>query len=383
MHNGYANAYKNLIMSLLEKNGYKIHVLTTTSLDKSVEISKHNLVVTRFNELSNLRFARFFLNAKSIAGKINRLHSKHSFDLVFIESGDEPLINLFLSKEVLDRLTVRYHSTSDTEYTQFFPGLNNRINKLIQNKILKHKLIYYSSTNDYHLDFIRKHFLSGDEYLISKKSFFKIPNTLGPGKLAELDNDIIESKSKQIFILGRLNPEGFYQKGFSDVLAALARMELTDLNGYKILIVGDGLYFEEIKSKFESSRISEAVTIERSLPHEEVLRALETSRAIILPSRFEGHSMFALEALASGCIGLFSNAGALPTMTSNKRFIFATQDTYELSKAIKDLVSLSDLEVNEYCRRSRRDYENNCAPEVVVDYFEHLLASISSSRTQK
>ncbi|MGG2140287.1 glycosyltransferase family 4 protein [Symbiopectobacterium sp. RP] len=374
MHNGYANAYKYLLDSLSKARNYDLTVFTTTDLLDCQEINIDDVVIIRENALSKIKYIRYVLNAKKIAQKLNFICKQKKIDLLFIESGDEPLIIRFLDKKILPKTIVRYHSTSDTEYTEFFPGINNKINKFIQKTIIPSYLVNYCSTNDYHINFLKKSFLKDNEYLISNKNFFKIPNTLNID--IKTSSDVFKKK-KKIFILGRMNKEGFLQKGFKDILYALSGLKKSDLNGYSFLIVGDGIFYEKIEKMFLNSAISESVSIVRQMLHCEVLSYLSESRAVILASRFEGHSMFALEAIASGCIGLFSKAGALPLMVPNDRFLFNTQDSFDLLQKIKIFLNLDDDEIEKCCIEHSKWFENNFSQSKVLEYFDHAVSCIN------
>lgn len=376
MHNGYANAYRNLISTLASSQKYLIHVITTTKLNDCEELDIPNVMVHRIDGLSKVRFVRYVLNAKIIGSKINKLASKYNADLIFIESGDEPLIIPFVSKCFLKKVVVRYHSTSDTEYTVYFPGLNNKLNKIAQKYIVSNKLINYASTNKFHIDFIKDHYLNGDEYRISNKNFFVIPNTLGPDfKIPE--TSVLTSKEKTIFILGRMNQEGFLQKGFKDILFAINSLNLEDLNGYKIYIVGDGVLYEKVVNTLANNNLDQIVSIERSLPHKSVIENLKKARCVVMASRFEGHSMFALEALANGCVCIFSNAGALESMSPIQKFIFQKQDSFELKSKIKSITNSDEIELNNASIKSLDWYNQHYSHDFVLQQFEHLVNCIN------
>ena len=375
MQNGYANAYRNLLSSIVKNGEYKITVITTTPLGNNPELDINNLNVIRARNKFNLRFFRFFLNSFSLAKFINSLCKKQKYDLVFFESGDDPLIIANLDENVLSKTVVRYHSTSDTEYTEFFPGILNKINKFLQHRILPKKVINYCSTNDYHIEFIKEKFLKSNEYLISQKRFFNLPNTLG-----EFDEKIINKelkvREKEIFILGRLNPEGYYQKGFADVVDVLKNITVKQLNGYRIFILGDGKFFDNLNEKIKQLPIKNRITLVRRLPHEEVIQKLEKCTAVVLPSRFEGHSMFALEAIGCGAIPIFSDAGALKEMTPISELQFKSQDSYMLLSRIIDCVNMDDNELvikSQECTQWYLDKYSSVQIKAKFDYIFKVL----------
>lgn len=372
MHNGYANAYKNLISKLCLSNKYKITVVTTTKLSSEEELEFKNLNIIRISSLSTIKYLRYVINAKKIAKVLNEQFKSN--DALFLETCDEPLIFNFLEEKVLKRTIVRYHSTSDTEYTQFFPGFNNKLNKLLQKTIVSNKINNFCSTNQYHLEFVKKHFLSANEYKISKKKFFEVPNTLSSNVESNIDNNL--NKKNKIFILGRMNKEGFYQKGFDDFLDAMRNIKKEQINNYSFTILGDGDLFEYVKNQISRLDIVDNIELFKTMPHEDVLLNLKESRAVILPSRFEGHSMFALEAIGHGCIGVFSDAGALKDIIINNEFTFKAQDSYELMNKILQLVQLNPNELEYFSEKSITSYVERYSSDKVLDMFDYCINTV-------
>lgn len=377
MQNGYANAYKNLLSSLSKVNKYDITVLTTTSLESNEELVLNGINIIRLTPPAKIKYYKFYANSKFLAKKITSLDNKNNFDLIFFESGDEPLITTMLDDKILSKTIIRYHSTSDTEYTEFFPGLLNKVNKYIQHNFIAKKVSNFCSTNDYHISFIKNKFLKGNEYLISKKKFFVIPNTMHTDRPNEVTNGI--PREKEIFILGRLNPEGYYQKGFSDFIDVLKNLTLEEIKGYKFHILGDGVFYDSLKLEISKLGIKDSITLTKKMPHEEVLRKLSTCRAVILPSRFEGHSMFALEAIASGAVPIFSNAGALKTMNPSPDLMFNSQNSYELKSKILKFISYSDDVIISKSKDSVDFYNENYSQKLIVEKFDFMIRSIGIS----
>ncbi|SFF60779.1 (1-_4)-alpha-D-glucan synthase (UDP-glucose) [Fontimonas thermophila] len=109
------------------------------------------------------------------------------------------------------------------------------------------------------------------------------------------DDPVPEPAASYWLFVGRLTP----QKGVDVLLAALA---LLRGQGQRLTlrIVGEGPAETALRDQCARLRLTDQVHFLGRLPHADILGLLPQARALVLPSRYEGLSNAALEALAAG-----------------------------------------------------------------------------------
>ena len=102
-------------------------------------------------------------------------------------------------------------------------------------------------------------------------------------------------------MLGRMDEEGYKQKGFDVLLKALPLIK-DDMvvDDAEMVIIGEGSKYSNFKLLVEQYGF---VTLKPNLPHQHLLALLQQSHVVLLPSLYEGVSMFALE----GRSGIYSH----------------------------------------------------------------------------
>ncbi|EMK7547506.1 glycosyltransferase family 4 protein, partial [Escherichia coli] len=295
-------------------------------------------------------------------GNYRRLIRKYNYDLIFIETFDDALFLSLIPESEYKTIIVRIHSTSETEYTYFFPGKKYKLNRFLQRKIIAPKIKNICSTSAFHNGFIKKNMFYDNLYDICQKNFFVLPNTMPDVKNFFCKDKNNEEKVK-LFSLGRLNREGMCQKGQHDLIMAISLLGKSFSDIASCTIVGDGEYYEYLESLIYKLGLSECIKLIRKMSHDEIISHLSLSDIVVLPSRFEGMSMFALEALYTQNLCLFSNTGGLSDMIVNEDYSYPPQDIDALAKAIDRAIHLnkSDLyneKMNSYEKALSFSYEN-------------------------
>ncbi|MER2493230.1 glycosyltransferase family 4 protein [Catenovulum sediminis] len=375
INSGYSNAFFNLAKALVNQNSNVEVIIATPTSNAGQEIEYERIQVVRLDSPVKIPKVRYFLNPIFYAKQIEKVVNEKCIDDIIIETFDDFIFLGFLNKHIFKKAIVRIHSTSDTEYAMFFPGLIYKLRKLfIQNYISK-KVEWIASTNQYHIDFAKQYYLKDNLYEISKKGFFVIPNTITGSKLPERTNN---SKIKMT-ILGRMNYEGFLQKGFFDFAAALKLLDNSVLQKFDIQIIGDGPLKNKVKFLLEGV---DNVTFVDKLTHEEVLELLVQTDVAVLPSRYEGLSMFALEALYSSCLCLFSNTGGLKDLACEEKngFFFETQNIEMLASKIKVISELDSSKLEQMKKNSKEHFDNFFSERIVSQKCIQVLDIVKASQ---
>lgn len=370
---GYANAFLGLIKSIIDSSEeINIEVITTYPLGNNQELDENKIKVKRLRQIQ-IPIIGYIISSIYNSLIINQYFFKNKFNLLFVETFDNVFFLSFLSKKIYDYTLVRAHSTSDTEYTFYSKNIKFKIRKYLLVNVISKKIKYIGATNNFHIDFIKKNYLKNNIIDISDKFFFVIPNT------THIDNNSIEiteinvDKIK-VMILGRMDDLGFNQKGFLDFIISLSLLSKSELEKYEINIVGSGKkldYVKEITKKYNN------IIFYENLSHKECIELLKKVDLVILPSRYEGLSMFALESIALGKICLFSKTGGLVDLVHNNGYFFTPQSYYELSNSLRQILNLNSEELYQMKKNSLKLYNENFSQKQVYNKFNFAFKIIN------
>lgn len=128
------------------------------------------------------------------------------------------------------------------------------------------------------------------------------------------------------------------EKGHADFLEALSKVKEMGMFP-QATIAGDGPLRTQIEVQAQELGLSEQIDFSGSLPHDEMLRTMYRASIVVVPSRFEGFGLTALEAMALGRAVVSSDAGGLPEVVGDAGLVFPASDTDALADAIAALMS--------------------------------------------
>lgn len=370
---GYANAFQNLIRAVAKYTDYYIDVLTDVQLGDAAELSIEKVNVYRVEKKSRLKGVRFLLNQFCFSREINRLDNEKKYEFIMMETFEYSLVPLFLNDNILNKFTARIHACYETERRFFYPGLLNYINRKIINYVCEYKVKHICSTNKYHIDFAKKHFLKGNLYKICQKNFYVVPNTI---ELECSDKSVKVNVGgvKEFLTLGRMDSTGRLQKGFSDLLSALYLAAEKIRGKINYTIIGKGVNLEVYKDFIAKHKL-DFVTIVEYEAHSDLLLRMKVNDVVVLPSRYEGMSMFALEALATENAVIFSKTGGLVDMCegASNGFFTEPQDISDLADKIIMLAEMSDSEISNMKTSSINLFKDKFTPQQVAKSFEQMV----------
>ncbi|MEM0984859.1 MAG: glycosyltransferase family 4 protein [Pseudomonadota bacterium] len=125
-------------------------------------------------------------------------------------------------------------------------------------------------------------------------------------------------------------------KGHADLLAALRDPRLA---GYalRITFAGHGGLHEALEKS--ATDLPFPMTITGTLEHARFLPLMATADIVVVPSRFEGFGLTALEAMALSKPVIASTAGGLPEVLGDTGFLVGTGDVAALSEALLKLAA--------------------------------------------
>lgn len=117
---------------------------------------------------------------------------------------------------------------------------------------------------------------------------------------------IFNSKEITLGVASRLS----HEKGIDRLLQALP-LVLQEFSTLRLLIVGDGEEREALQKQAEALHVSHAIRWEGLQPKEKLQNYYEQMDAVIIPSRFEGFGLTAIEAMSYGIPVIASNVDGL------------------------------------------------------------------------
>jgi glycogen(starch) synthase len=143
----------------------------------------------------------------------------------------------------------------------------------------------------------------------------------------------------QLLYVGRLE----YEKGVHDAIAALPRIRRTH-PGTTLTVAGDGTQQKWLIDEARKHKVLKATRFVGRLGHDELVAALHTADAAVLPSHYEPFGIVALEAAATGTPLVTSNVGGLGEAVINGRtgMSFVPRDVAGLAAAVRAVLDDPD-----------------------------------------
>lgn len=207
----------------------------------------------------------------------------------------------------------------------FKQGINNKNNKVV-------------STTNFYIEYFNENFFKNSYDIIQGIDYFILPNAL------VYDNKIINKNEKKLddklklFQLGRMDEEGYFQKGFDDSIKALQYIESNNPDIAKEIIftvIGDGTHAKIFEEKIKKIQTIEIIYMKKA-QNFEVQEIIDDADIILMPSRCEGMSMFATESIYKGKAMIFTAKNGLRDYLKNNinGFSIEEYDYTEMANAI-------------------------------------------------
>lgn len=369
---GYVHAFTQLIRNMAD-HGVRVDVVTPHPLpDGTGEFVHPNVEVIRYRSTLNIWLLGLLYQNYQTSRFLQHLDTQHPYDIILIETGDNPYLPAALSESLRLKTVVRFHSTSDTEYLVYSAQRKYKIKRFVWKWLSAARVRYVAATSSYHLRFVQ-------EYLGFKSdqtSYHKLVNA------SEHKPQSIQSAANQrsFIMLGRMDEEGFIQKGYEILLTALKECaSLFQQTGALFTIIGRGKRFNEV-SEYISNNHLDFVKLIPSCSHTEVIEKLSQSDIVVLPSKYEGVSMFALEALAEHNAVIFTQTGGLLDMLHNNGMGIPVDDSRQLSNALKQMLLLGDSELQHMKEQSAAWCRQEFSPAKQWEQLQEILTSVKGNQ---
>lgn len=185
------------------------------------------------------------------------------------------------------------------------------------------------------------------------------------GNGIDLSRYYTAEKTNKILVMSRLQKF----KGVDTVIRAFARMQLND---WELHIAGDGPYLSELQNLAKEYGVGNNTIFHGWLPDSgcEKFDLLASAKIYVLASQFENFPVVAVEAMASGCIPVFSDIPALREFDLPEELFFSYGSEVELAQRLENLITTNanhldfDLDYKDY------------SSSLMVQRYEDLLLQV-------
>lgn len=328
--------------------------------------------------LGNLRVRTHHIYTGEAGGRFRRaanyftslakllLRHRNDFDVVYCRGlGDGAVSLAILSALGLCRLPIvavpiNARGTGDAFFLRSIPGWRF-ICKLIDKHVRAINLINPSIARDL------------DELNIRRPQRTHIPN--GVPILAPIPR-LPPPPVRRLAWTGRMEP----QKGLDLLLPALARLHHAGAR-FELFLLGDGPKRPELESQASILGIGSCVHFIGAMASADIRDFLKNADIFVLPSRYEGMSNSALEAMEAGLPVLCTRCGGVDSAIENKNagWVCRPGDPESLARALEEMLSANSDDLLARGRRSREQVENLFAIELRAADNLALLEKIAHS----
>ncbi len=173
-----------------------------------------------------------------------------------------------------------------------------------------------------------------------------------------------EIHAHDFVFLGRL----VSQKGCDLLIKACGELQ----RPFRLNIIGTGPEENRLKKLSDSLGLSESVKFEGALVGEQLARALNRCRVMVVPSvRGEGFGMVVLEGLACGCKIIAADAAGLSEAVSNHGIMFPMGNQKELTRLLQESFdcNVTDLSTQEERQAHLRKHSKSVVADNYLKYF--------------
>ncbi len=182
-------------------------------------------------------------------------------------------------------------------------------------------------------------------YNVEKGKLFKAYNgidiSLFKPKEINYNKFSIRKKEKVILAIARLERD----KGIQYLIKAMPKI-CRNIKNSKLIIVGDGLYKENLMALWRKSKVKDKIIFTGFLDMVEVKNLLNRCNVFVNPTiRNNGYDLIMAEAMACEKVVISSDIGSTPTLIKDGRdgILFKTKDTNQLIEKVKMILNNREL----------------------------------------
>lgn len=221
-------------------------------------------------------------------------------------------------------------------------------------------------------------FFSSEPQIFDPKSFrqgrkhFTIYNCVEIPETLE-NKSFSNRNSLTIGVVSRLSRE----KGIDVLIDAMPQI-LSAIADIRLMIVGDGEERERLQDQVSRLKIDHAVTWMGLRPKEDLPDLYRQMDVVVIPSRFEGFGLTAIEAMRFGCPVIASNVDGLREIVVHVEtgLLYESENTEALTVAAIELLNNPDLRMqmsNNGYERVQKNFSCKIFRQNITELYESVL----------
>jgi glycosyltransferase involved in cell wall biosynthesis len=194
-----------------------------------------------------------------------------------------------------------------------------------------------------------------------------------PGYL-RLRARLCKKDEKLIISVGRL----VEKKGHKYLITAFFHLS-KKMNKIKLVIVGDGPLFKQLKDQVHALKIEKKVIFAKEINHKELPKYYSAADLFVLPSVIDGvgnmetQGVVFLEAMASKCPVIGTNTGGIPDVIDNGKtgLLVSPRNDSELEKAMHTILLDEEFRNNLVANAYRKIYSTFLWSKIAKQYVKY------------
>lgn len=211
----------------------------------------------------------------------------------------------------------------------------------------------------------------------AEKNKIKVIHSSIKDELFLMESEVYKSgNTLDIISIGRFH----WKKGYHYALDAMKILNDSKIN-FTYSIIAQGKIPEEITFLIDEYGLADKVNIIPGMKHDELIKKLQSSHLLILPSVEEGIANVVLEAMATGIPVLTTDCGGMDEVVNDRinGYIVPVRDPVLLSEKIKQFIN-SDFEFKtELVKKAKNSIKEEFSADKQMREFSEFYNSILSS----
>jgi glycosyltransferase involved in cell wall biosynthesis len=211
----------------------------------------------------------------------------------------------------------------------------------------------------------------------AEKNKIKVIHSSIKDELFLIESEVYKSgNTLDIISVGRFH----WKKGYHYALDAMKILNDSKID-FTYSIIAQGIIPEEITFLINEYGLADKVTIIPGMKHDELIKKLQSSHLLILPSVEEGIANVVLEAMATGIPVLTTDCGGMDEVVNDRinGYIVPVRDPVLLSEKIKQFIK-SDFEFKkELVKKAKNTIKEEFSTDKQMREFSEFYNSILGS----
>ncbi len=192
------------------------------------------------------------------------------------------------------------------------------------------------------------------------------------------DHTKILHRKKEDFTIGMVSRLS-HEKGIDIMISALPEI-LKKYSNVKLLIVGDGAEKERLNELAEKLGVSNAITWAGLQPKDALASYYAQMNMVVVPSRFEGFGLTAIEAMSYGIPVLASAVDGLKEVVEDGKsgLLFESEDSDALAETVVELIE-NDEKREAFAIAGRKRVEEHFSYTLYQNKITELYEAVAES----